>query len=414
MSYHHGRTLNRNVLLILIAWCVCIIFGYLYFLREGKHGARLSFAIDRNAAYNQSISVSDTIEHKLDDNQSSPGTTKPKVEQVINACIIILVHNWDYGSLVGTITDLERNFNHKYHYPYIILNDEPYEDYFVGNITQLVHSFNGNLTFGRIPVEQWSTPEWIDAQKLAHAMNTTNLKVGHGTQMSYHHMCRFFAGFFFRHELVLKYDYYLRLDPHVHFPCPFVENPFQTLIDLDKVYGFTMLSYEDTNTIPNLWQHIKAWMNATNVGYAHFDNIDKHLQTHQCAELNCCLDRIIIYNNFEVAPFSLWRDPKYLAYFDHLDKAGGFYYERWGDAPVRSYYLFVVHGVSKLHRFEQIGYGHFYQFNWPKDNSLLKRCNRSVGMDYTDAFVVHCTYAWQTFFENITLPEFSKQVWLRP
>jgi hypothetical protein len=36
-------------------------------------------------------------------------------------------------------------------------------------------------------------------------------------------------------------------------------------------------------------------------------------------------------SNFEIARVDFWRSKPYRAYFDHLDKSGGFFYERWGD-----------------------------------------------------------------------------------
>jgi hypothetical protein len=34
-----------------------------------------------------------------------------------------------------------------------------------------------------------------------------------------------------------------------------------------------------------------------------------------------------VYNNFEIADLDFWREEAYMAYFDHLDRHGGFYYE---------------------------------------------------------------------------------------
>jgi len=36
-------------------------------------------------------------------------------------------------------------------------------------------------------------------------------------------------------------------------------------------------------------------------------------------------------SNFEIARLDFWQSDAYMAYFDHLDKSGGFFYERWGD-----------------------------------------------------------------------------------
>ena len=34
-----------------------------------------------------------------------------------------------------------------------------------------------------------------------------------------------------------------------------------------------------------------------------------------------------VYNNFEISDLDFWRGEAYTAYFDHLDRSGGFYYE---------------------------------------------------------------------------------------
>ena len=47
-------------------------------------------------------------------------------------------------------------------------------------------------------------------------------------------------------------------------------------------------------------------------------------------------NRCHFWSNFEIGSLALWRSEAYLAYFEYLDKAGGFFYERWGDAPVHS------------------------------------------------------------------------------
>jgi alpha 1,2-mannosyltransferase len=34
-----------------------------------------------------------------------------------------------------------------------------------------------------------------------------------------------------------------------------------------------------------------------------------------------------VYNNFEIADMDFWRGEAYSAFFDHLDREGGFYFE---------------------------------------------------------------------------------------
>jgi len=49
-----------------------------------------------------------------------------------------------------------------------------------------------------------------------------------------------------------------------------------------------------------------------------------------------------------------------MAYFEHLDKAGGFFYERWGDAPVHSIAASLFLPRSQIHFFNDIAYVHTF------------------------------------------------------
>jgi alpha 1,2-mannosyltransferase len=64
----------------------------------------------------------------------------------------------------------------------------------------------------------------------------------------------------------------------------------------------------------------------------------------------------LVWSNFEIADLDFWRSPAYMAYFEYLDSKGGFYYERWGDAPVHSLAAALLLPKDKLHFFAPIGY----------------------------------------------------------
>lgn len=40
------------------------------------------------------------------------------------------------------------------------------------------------------------------------------------------------------------------------------------------------------------------------------------------------------WSNFEIGDLNFLRSREYMEYFEYLDRTGGFFYERWGDAPV--------------------------------------------------------------------------------
>ena len=78
-----------------------------------------------------------------------------------------------------------------------------------------------------IEKEQWSYPAWLTSEDAAAArQRMVQQGVLYGGRESYHHMCRYFSGFFYRHKLLQKYDYYWRMEPDVHYYCDLDYDPF--------------------------------------------------------------------------------------------------------------------------------------------------------------------------------------------
>jgi hypothetical protein len=64
------------------------------------------------------------------------------------------------------------------------------------------------------------------------------------------------------------------------------------------------------------------------------------------------------WSNFEVGNLDWLRSKPYLDYFESLDKDGGFFYERWGDAPVHSIAAGLLLPKDEIHFFNDIAYYH--------------------------------------------------------
>jgi hypothetical protein len=47
-----------------------------------------------------------------------------------NATFVILARNSEMEKLVKSLKEIEDRFNHRYHYPFVFLNDEPFTDEF--------------------------------------------------------------------------------------------------------------------------------------------------------------------------------------------------------------------------------------------------------------------------------------------
>ena len=64
------------------------------------------------------------------------------------------------------------------------------------------------------------------------------------------------------------------------------------------------------------------------------------------------------WSNFEIARVDLFTSETYQDLFNYLDKSGGFYKERWGDAPVHSLAVGMMLDLKEIHYFRDIGYRH--------------------------------------------------------
>lgn len=89
------------------------------------------------------------------------------------------------------------------------------------------------------------------------------------------------------------------------------------------------------------------------------------------SEYNLCH----FWTNFEIARLDLWHTEAYQALFTYLDKTGGFFYERWGDAPIHSIFAALYLKKEEIHFFNDIGYKHSIYEHCPEQENLLNRCS---------------------------------------
>lgn len=79
-----------------------------------------------------------------------------------------------------------------------------------------------------------------------------------------------------------------------------------------------------------------------------------------------------------------FRSKIYSEYFNYLDRTGGFFYERWGDAPVHSIAAAFFLPRSQVHFFHDIGYRHSPYIRCPQDEAshLNGRCSCERGNNF--------------------------------
>jgi alpha 1,2-mannosyltransferase len=363
---------------IALVTCLLVLtltssFSYTYSVvqqgvnRWGPSSTTLQLELDRLQSHAVPVHADNTSDDFLggatfgsDGNWYPPVYTKEQARNAtrMNAAFVILVRNSEVYKMAKSMQSLEARFNHKYNYPYVFLNEVPFTESFKNRIRTMTHA---QVQFGVLPKEHWSYPDWISQEKAAETRKQMKAdNVLYGASESYRHMCRFQSGFFFRHPLVEKLDYYWRVEPGVTFHCDIVYDPFRFMHMNNKTYGFNVALYESKETVATLYSTTRDFLQAhpeyidKNAGMRFLSTEPDTFTESTGPGWNLCH----FWSNFEIAATRLWQSKAYLDYFDYLDKAGGFFYERWGDAPVHSIAAMLFQDVSHVHRFDDIGYTH--------------------------------------------------------
>lgn len=294
------------------------------------------------------------------------------------AAFVVLVRNSELSEILPSIKNVEAKFNKQFKYPWVFFNEEPFTDVFKEKVRMAISS---EAEFGLIPKEHWSYPADIDQEKAAASRAKMQEEgVIYGALESYRHMCRFQSGFFWREKLLEKYDWYWRVEPNTKLYCDINYDVFQWMQDNEKTYGFTITIHEYERTIQTLWSTVKSFLKE-NPSVVNKKNLMKFISNDKGKTYNLCH----FWSNFEIANLNFWRSPAYRAFFDYLDKSGGFFYERWGDAPVHSIAASLFLPKDKIHYFSDIGYHHNPYDNCPLDNNVFSsnNCECDQGNDFT-------------------------------
>lgn len=278
-----------------------------------------------------------------------------------NATIVALVRNHEATKMGSTLRSFEKQFNAKFKYPYTFINDEPFTDKFKEKIRKYT---DAPINFVHIPAEIWNKPEFIDEEREQKAMDKLEeLNVAYAKKASYHNMCRFYLWNFFNLPEVRQYKYYWRIEPNVKFFSEVNYDVFKYLEGTGKIYGFTINLYDIDDSIPSLFPETLNFLNQDdNYRYVNengaFQWITENQQIPKKAKVANGYSTCHFWSNFEIGDMDFFRGEAYSAYVKHLDSTGNFYYERWGDAPVRSLGLALFADKRKIHWFRDIGYHH--------------------------------------------------------
>lgn len=179
------------------------------------------------------------------------------------------------------------------------------------------------------------------------------------------------SSFFYDHPALQPHRWYWRVEPDIKITCQLTYDPFVSMAAHQKVYGYTLTLWELGKTVPSLFRKLSDYKKnlhvpTTTLWTALIDpswmpwpirRFLLPLLRNRNAEgdlWNMCH----FWSNFEIADMNFFRSEAYRNLVRYLDEDGGFYYERWGDAPVHTLAAAILLKPEQLHHFSDVGYVH--------------------------------------------------------
>ncbi|CAK9438493.1 uncharacterized protein LODBEIA_P27170 [Lodderomyces beijingensis] len=295
-----------------------------------------------------------------------------------NATIVALVRNAELSKIGQSIKRFHKSFNSKFNYTYTFINDQPFTEKFKTRIRKYTET--APVEFVTVDPQIWDKPSFIDAEKEAREMEIMHKHdIAYAKQGSYHNMCRFYSGQFYNLPELQKYKYYWRIEPQVQFYTDVQYDIFKYMEATEKVYGFTISLYDIEETVKSLWPETLKYLNkGDNYKYVNengsFQWLIENLQNPGKNKVAGGYSTCHFWSNFEIGDMDFFRGEAYNNWFKYLDSTGGFYYERWGDAPVHSIGVSLFADKSKIHWFRDLGYNHDPYYNCAR-TPFTRSCN---------------------------------------
>ncbi|KAK4154926.1 putative mannosyltransferase KTR5 [Chaetomidium leptoderma] len=362
-----NSTISVPLGVVILFPCIVVILILVLFVRHpSSSGGRILMpagappAIRKISEKHDKVFVTGCLE---------PDTSKPRA----NAAFVVLARNKELDGVIESIKSIERHFNRWYHYPYVFLNDGDFNQTFMDTVQKYT---SGTVEFGKVGEEMWGYPDWIDPKVAKEGVNKQgDNAIMYGGMESYHFMCRFYSGHFYKHHLLEKYEWYWRLEPEIKYFCDITYDPFLAMIENNKTYGFTIAVKELRETVPNIFRYASAYRRLNNLTSQGLWEMfvepqpdkgpeESSSSSGRPAEIdpeamegekyNMCH----FWSNFEIARLDFFRSKEYEDFFQMMDRSGGFWMERWGDAPIHSLAAGALLAPRDIHYFRDFGYRH--------------------------------------------------------
>ena len=254
-------------------------------------------------------------------------------DQKPKAAVYYLVQSRRIDSLVSSLSSLDNYFNNQYNYPVIIFHED--------DLLKVHHALIRSKTTSRLFFQRitFEIPPYLNRSAIIFDIPCLS-------HISYRHMCRFHAKLIYEQPIMAKLQYGWRLDDDSELLQPIGYDVFRWMQERSIQYGYILIHYDSLLCTKGLWDAVES--------YIKLNNIRSQFEWKE---------PMIYYNNFELSDLSIWTSPLYKRFIDYIDRLGGIFYHRWGDAPIKSLAVSLFVPENKTHYFLDVAYKHVRFFN---------------------------------------------------
>lgn len=346
-----------------------------------------------------------------------PDTKAPRA----NAAFVMLARNSELGDVISSMKSMERHFNQWFNYPWVFLNDVDFDDQFKAAVKKETNAEVEFGTVPQEHWEFPNTIDKDLLDESIESQGDRSIMYGNMPsyhKMCRFYSGHFFdhplvakREWYWRVEPDVKFFCDLTYDPFVEMAKH--NKKYGFTVAIQELYYTVPSLFKETKAfikeygieVGLAWDFVATKFFATKGKNAHEYlyakdadslkkeveknlNMKKILQTkkksdqylkklgefkyarnifekayekpplfedkYEDEEYNLCH----FWTNFEIARVDLFKSKTYQDYFNYLENSGGFYRERWGDAPVHSLAVAMMLKKEEIHYFRDIGYKH--------------------------------------------------------
>jgi hypothetical protein len=264
------------------------------------------------------------------------------------------------ADLQGALESLDERFNNRYGYPVVVFHSI---DAFDPHSPPLTEAQQTSLRAGSRSTLIFAALNFTEYAAAPGAAGAPALV--YGKSMGYRHMCRFFAGLIAHHPALAEFDFYWRLDSDSRLSENVRYDVFAQLPCHGWRYTYAQTACDAPGVTAGLWQTVASHYAQLTRGGDLAVRLTGILTEHgtcdhseEAGAQGPAWNNVIFYNNWEIVDLSWLRSAEYADFFAAVDAAGGFYTNRWGDAPVRTLLVHALLAPEEIHRFSYFRFRH--------------------------------------------------------